>query len=178
DTPFLKAWSIEDQTFRDFGKPGAVVKEISERWICTELDGDLEFYDPETFEPLPGDALRKELTVMEVIAEDGKRLPVKKLSDGRLAGVRGQEYFIVDRVSDVPQYIRIPTDPPATQIHTLTTDEQGNVWGSSAFGQTIFRYNPKDGTVWNSPAVCNAGGEVYGMCFVQGRLFMSAYVGG
>ncbi|RIE05075.1 NHL repeat-containing protein [Cohnella faecalis] len=73
---------------------------------------------------------------------------------------------------------RIPVPAPATAIFTLQSDGQGRIWGASGFGQTIFRLDPASGKSWSSSSVCNAGGEVYGMQFAGGRLFLTAYVGG
>ncbi len=72
----------------------------------------------------------------------------------------------------------IPAERPATRILTIVSDERGRIWGSSGFGQTIFRYDPPTGEVWNSQVVCDSGGEVFGMAFAGGKLFMSAYSGG
>ncbi|GBF76206.1 hypothetical protein PA598K_04657 [Paenibacillus sp. 598K] len=101
-----------------------------------------------------------------------------ELADGRRAGVRGQDYYIRRPEATAGGYRRIPTEAPSTLVHTLAVDEQGHVWGASAFGQTICRYDPRTGELWNSSAVCNGGGEVYGMVFAAGRLYLSAYAGG
>ena len=79
------------------------------------------------------------------------------------ACLAGQEYFIEDEAGK-RVYHRIPFDPPETEIHaSLVIDSKGDVWGPCSFGQTIFRYSPSDGSAWNSLAVCNQMGEVYGM---------------
>jgi hypothetical protein len=179
ETLFLKAFHIASGTFRDFGKPGYTVREATAEFVCIEKDGDLQFYDSATFEPLAdAEGLRKKLSVRAIELPNGQSCRIVRLPSGRLAGVRGQEYFVLDRPDDKPVLRRIPTDAPPTRIHTLAADEAGRIWGSCGFGQTIFRYDPADGSSWNSSSVCNAGGEVYGLQFYGGKLFMSAYVGG
>jgi sugar lactone lactonase YvrE len=178
DEPFLKAWSMETRTFFDFGTPGAVVREVTPEFICTEKDGQLEFFDPKTFERLDDAGLESKLSHRHSTLPNGQRIPVKPLANGRFAGVRGQDYFVIGGLEEVPVLKRIPVPAPPTGIHTLTSDEEGTLWGSCGFGQTIFRYNPRTGEYWNSSSVCNAGGEVYGMVFLDGKLYMSSYVGG
>lgn len=177
DEPFLKAFHIDSRTFRDFGTPGFVVREVTDEFICTAKDGRLEFYDPRTFERLPDDGLGEKLKTIETTLRNGKRHRAIELANGRFAGVRGQDIYLIDSLDETPELMRIPVEAPATGIHTLVSDEQGRLWGSCGFGQTIFRLNV-DGSEWNSSSVCDAGGEVYGMVFQGGKLFMSSYVGG
>jgi sugar lactone lactonase YvrE len=178
DSVRLRAYSISSGTFADFGSPGFTIKEIAPDFICTENNGVYEFYDPRTFEPLPAEPYLSRLTDTDFRLPNGKKQRVLPLANGRYAGVRGQEYFIVGSLRDTPELKRIPVPAPATMIHTLIAGEDGKIWGSCAFGQTIFFYDPADGSYWNSPAVCDSGGEVYGMQFVGTRLFMSCYAGG
>jgi hypothetical protein len=178
DVPFLKAFHIESGTFHDFGTPGFVVKEVQDTFICTSKGEELEFYDPQTFERLDASGLEEKLTHKQLTFPNGKKIRAIPLADGRFASIRGQDYVIVDDLDQAPELKRIPVPAPATRIHTITADAEGNIWGSCGFGQTIFRFNPADGTYWNSSSVCDHGGEVYGMRFVEGRLFLSAYVGG
>ena len=72
----------------------------------------------------------------------------------------------------------IPAQRPATHILTIVADSSGNVWGSCAIGLTIFRYDPHSGRYWNSQQVGDRGGEVYGMRFIDGKLFLSSYARG
>ena len=100
------------------------------------------------------------------------------LKNGRIAGVAGQEYFIENEKGE-REYSRIPFEPPTTVMHkSLVLDDNGDLWGPSSFGQTIFRYSPADGSSWNSLGVCRRMGEVYGMVSLNGRLFMACYAGG
>jgi hypothetical protein len=177
DTPFLKAWHIETGECRDFGEPDAAVREATDEFVCTEKDGKLRFYDPKTFEPIEDDGtLAGKLTVNEMTV-DGRHFSGVRLKDGRLAGVNGQQYFIADR-SGALSLRPIPTPAPPTHIHSVVAAPDGKLWGASGFGQTIFSYDPKTGTYWNSMKVCNAGGEVYGMAFVGEELYLTAYAGG
>ncbi|RAV20904.1 hypothetical protein [Paenibacillus contaminans] len=186
DTNGLKAYRIEDGIFSDFGEPGATIKEINEQFICTEANGVMAFYHPQTLEPLEAGGLEGRLSPKEVLLRNGQNVSVIKLKSGKLAGFRGQDYFIADAPaaeSDCEKPIdielrKIPAEAPVTEIFALVPDGRGQIWGASGFGQTIFSCNPENGQYWNSSSVSNHGGEVYGMVFVGERLFMSAYAGG
>ena len=171
----LSAWDVETRTWRRFGPSGAhnvQIEEANDRSIRVIADGKRSLYDAATLKLLSSE-------VPPPFQDDrwqvypGARLPTP-LRDGRIFVVRGQDYYLVNG-EPRPPLRPIPTERPPTRILTLTADAQGRLWGSSGFGQTIFATN---GTTWNSPMVCNQGGEVYGMAFAGGRLFMSAYSGG
>lgn len=175
DKPYLVAWDIDAKSFKtvdtyDPSKPIAM-KEINDKFICLSSGDDLFYYDSKTLEPID----KAKTQNLHVNSKPGR---VKVLRDGRIIGVRGQDYFIKQNADDKPQYIRIPTPAPATHIHTITCESKGTIWGACGFGQTIFKYEPKDGSYWNSSIVCNNGGEVYGMAFVENKLFLTAYSGG
>lgn len=171
----LTLWDIERGQRRRFGRPGAQVRAVTDTFICTETDGQLNFYDTVTFEPMA--ARTDQLPVEPTLPYSGVR-HVLTLQDGRLFAVRGQEYFVTDGTEAQPPLRPIPTPRPPTRIHTITAAPDGKIWGSSGFGQTIFSYDPASGEHWNSSAVCDQGGEVYGMAFAGDRLFLSAYSGG
>jgi hypothetical protein len=186
----LGAWSIETGSIRRIGRPGAKMSRITDKYICTVNEDEYEYYDLKTFGRIdPGDPRVREETEkwrehfenaglrVEKSIPSGSRFVVG-LADGSIAGIRGQEYFIIDGKSGELELGRIPAEAPATTILTITADERGNIWGSSAFGQTIFSYNPADNSYTNTPSVCESGGEVYGMQFCGGKLFMSSYAGG
>ncbi|MDG0813549.1 NHL repeat-containing protein [Cohnella rhizosphaerae] len=186
DTKGLKVYDIAKGTFQEFGRPEAEIREINDRFICTQTEGQLDFYDPRTLQPLDDAGLADQLKPSKITLANGQQLPFIELEDGRLASFRGQDYFIVDKPSnpqdyDTPQPIalaQIPAKAPVTEIFTLVEDPKGRIWGASGFGQTIFRFDPATGEYWNSSSVCNEGGEVYGMVFVGDRLFTASYVGG
>ncbi len=170
----LSAWNTTTRTWQRFGPPGARIEEANDRFIHIATDDVSIIYDVETLKPLynvtsttPGSEWKR---------YPGARLPTQ-LSTGETFVVRGQEYYLT-RGGKCSPLRPIPTGRPPTRILTLTADAQGQLWGSSGFGQTIFSYDPIGGATWNSPMVCDQGGEVYGMAFAGGRLFMSAYSGG
>lgn len=187
-------WDLAAGKGSRFGPPGARIREINPEWIAT-VSGHahgggekLDFFDSRTSAPIDGAALgiQERVGTREREVERDYGTPVKlvspgavrRLADGRGAAVRGQQIVYLARGGGGPRLVHIPTDPPATHILTITSDPEGRIWGSSGLGQTIFRYTPSDGTTWNSPSVCNGGGEIYGMRFAEGRLFLSAYAGG
>jgi hypothetical protein len=174
--PHLTLWDIRAGKARRFGRPGASVRQITPEFLCTVTDGKLDFYDPRTLEPIERD-LSDRLTPPWTPPYPGTG-PAQVLRDGRTFAVRGQEYLVASDGDQRPALKRIPTEPPATAILGLACAPDGTVWGSSGFGQTIFRHDPRTGGHWNSPGVCSRGGEVYGMVFAAGRLFMAAYSGG
>lgn len=100
------------------------------------------------------------------------------LEDGRLTGVRGQEYFIFENGTNTPILKPIPVEAPATGIMTILAGPDNKIWGATTLGQTIFWYNPDNGEYFNSQVVCDGGGEVYGMKFIGNKLYLAAYAGG
>ncbi|NSW89460.1 MAG: hypothetical protein HPY74_02060 [Firmicutes bacterium] len=182
----VAAWDIETCTVKEFGKEGAIIKEANADFVCTETRGELDFYHPYTLEPLCKDTYASKLEKLlkdRNITDD--RIPsdkgigrMLKLKEGKLFGIRGQEYFILNKNDRHLKLERIPVEAPATGILTITSDPYNRIWGSSNFGQTIFCYNTDDGKYWNSSTVTNNGGEVYGMRWAEGKLFMSCYAGG
>lgn len=182
DTPFLRVWDIATEAFSDLGAPGEAIKQITDLFICTVQGETLRFYDTVTLKPVEGpqaEAWERQLHADVMAVNETIRVNYITLADGSKAGVKGQNYFIQSPGDGEPLTFRpIPVLAPPTRIHTLISDEGGVLWGSSGFGQTIFRYDPHDGSFWNSGAVCNAGGEVYGMAFVRDELYMTAYAGG
>ncbi|MCC9075119.1 hypothetical protein FKZ61_003195 [Litorilinea aerophila] len=171
----LALWEIATGKVRRFGRPGAQVRAITDRFLCTESEGELAFYHLENLAPMAGDASLLPAESPPPYGGTRHRIP---LADGRIFAVRGQEYYVMAPGEVRPQLRPIPTPRPPTRIMTLVADEQGRLWGSSSFGQTIFCYNPTSGETWNSQVVCDQGGEVYGMAWRNGRLFLSAYAGG
>ncbi|NQX60147.1 hypothetical protein [Paenibacillus qinlingensis] len=174
---FLMAYDMQKGEFQSVDAPGYTVREANSSFICLEKGTERLWYDAASFQRIP-DLDPACLRINEITLPNGQSCSVIALANGRYAGVRGQDYFILEGLSDVPELQRIPSDPTPTRIFTLMTDANGQVWGSSGFGQTIFRYDSVRDEAWNSATVCNAGGEVYGMVTVGERLYLSAYVGG
>lgn len=187
DTCGMKAYRIDNGEFIEFGAPGSQIKWVTSKLVCAESeDGELFYYDASTLRPLTEAVPAQLIPRLSVTLPNGQSIPVRQLAGNRLAGVRGQEYFMVDVAEQSEGYEGpfdvvlkpIPVEAPPTAIFTLQSDGKELLWGSSGFGQTIFSFNPVGGTFWNSPSVCDAGGEVYGMQFIRDRLFLSSYVGG
>lgn len=181
-----KVYRIASGEFIPFAGPGEEIQEVCNEFVCTKKDERLRFYDPQTLQELDPEGMEKRLSLNAIKLVNGQKVSVKRLPSGKLAGVRGQDYFIVDAPASAAEWQqpvdvelrRIPAEAPPTAIHTLQMDAAGNVWGASGFGQTIFRLNPENGQFWNSPAICNRGGEVYGIVSTNDKLFFSSYVGG
>lgn len=186
-------WDLAAGTGSRFGPPGARVKEITPDWIATVTGGahqggeeKLDFFDSRTFAPLDPAALRArvgegERAVERDFGKAASLVPpgsVRRRADGSGVAVRGQEIVLLTKGASRPRLLPIPTPAPPTRILTIVSDSEGRIWGCSGLGQTIFRYTPGTGEYWNSPAVCDNGGEVYGMRFSGGKLFLSAYAGG
>lgn len=186
NTEGIKAYHLDSGRFSDFGQPGDKIKEVNSEFICLENKGQLSFYDAGTLQPAAAHLYENKLPKTHIRIGNGEYCSFIRLSDGRLAGVRGQDYFITDAPENDEGYSkpmpvklkRIPVDPPPTTIMSLTHDAQGKIWGSCGFGQTIFSFDPRSKKYWNSAAVCSNGGEVYGMVFVKKKLYLSSYVGG
>lgn len=190
DTKGMKAYRISDGQFIEFGSPGEQIKWVTGKLVCTEQENgnELAYYDAAAaLQPVDCGAIHEsDIPLLTLTLPGGQTVPIKVLGGNRAAGVKGQEYFIADLPPDSascaePMEVdlkRIPVEAPATAIFTLQSDGKELLWGASGFGQTVFSFNPSTGAFWNSPSVCNAGGEVYGLQFIDNRLFMSAYVGG
>jgi hypothetical protein len=153
--PHLALWSMETGEFRRFGRPGAAVSRITDEFIGTQTGGEVEYYDLRTLERLsrPPDPPKPTPTPCPQ-PYPGTQGPLR-LSDGRCVGVRGQEYFIGgdEAGAGLPPLRPIPVPRPTTHILTLIADDEGGLWGSAGFGQTIFRYDPATGESWNSQVV-------------------------
>lgn len=171
----LTLWDTRTQTACPFGRPGAKVKAVTGEFLCTETDGELDFYDATTLQPIA--AAPDRLSTEPTLPYSGSR-HVLALQDGRTFAVRGQDYYLLAGSDPRPPLHPIPTPKPPTRIHTITVAPDGTVWGACGFGQTIFSCHPQTGAYWNSGVVCDQGGEVYGMAFARDRLFLSTYSGG
>jgi hypothetical protein len=201
----ITAWDIQKEETVCFADHGSFIREISNDYICLEDKNELFFYSAEDLKPIDKMIPEKLLSPVNVLWERGKQLNglyseplisswlisnnikpqgktrlffVKELPDGRKIGIRGQDYFIYNENDPHPKLIKIPATPPVTEIMTIVSDKDSNIWGSCNFGQTIFKYDPATGENWNSPIVSDYPGEVYGMCFVGDLLFLTAYANG
>lgn len=169
------AYDLATGERRRVGPPGAWVREATAEFVCLTTPQGPEFYAPDTWERLPDLSDRLSPSLPAPFSLTGL---AARLSDGGLVGVRGQDLAHLPPGESAARVVPIDAPRPATRIHTLVQDDRGGLWGASAFGQTIFSYDPATGATWNSPAVTAISGEVYGMVWVGGQLFMSCYCGG
>ncbi len=106
----------------------------------------------------------------------GRILALSKKNE--VLGVRGQDYFCIAPGETSLNLKRIPGDPAPRPSLFLRMDEQGLLWGGPHFGQTLFSFEPKTRTEKNTGAVCDSGGEVYDVAFLNGKVYAVAYAGG
>ncbi len=114
--------------------------------------------------------------IVDVDLRGGRIVAVAK--DGTLLGVRGQSYLTI-RPDDKEPVIRpIPAEAKGRPILFLEADSAGRLWGGPHFGQTLFHYDIRTGKTINTDAVCDGGGEVYDVTFVDGLVYAASYSGG
>lgn len=189
-------YDIDKKTFTKFGVMGDEIKEATKDYIMSlNFDGTYRFYDPYTFElidePVDKNVLDFSkiknpavLAKLETIKNPpyAELLPggtaghMHTLKDGRVIGIKGQDYFIIE--NNKIKFDRVPVVPPPTALMTLAVDPDGLVWTATGLGQTICWYNPKTKEYWNSSVITPNGGEVYGICPYDGKVFFSTYSGG
>ncbi len=175
--PHLAIWDLASGRWQRFGEPGDAVHHVGEEVFCLMRGGQRVFYDSRSLQPLAGDHSDRLAPPPASSRYPGTQWAVR-LGDGRAFVVRGQEYYLDDGGDAPPRLLPIPARPPATHILTIAADAHGRIWGSSGFGQTIFRFDPATGESWNSPVVTFSSGEVYGIAPVGERLFLACYSGG
>jgi streptogramin lyase len=98
--------------------------------------------------------------------------------DGTLLGVNPPDYWLVKPGSSEVEYRRVPVESGPRETHFLEVAPDGKLWGGPTFGQTVFWLDPKTKKYENTRQVCSSGGEVYDATFVNGKVYMVAYVGG
>ncbi|MCC6443967.1 MAG: hypothetical protein IT210_10995 [Armatimonadetes bacterium] len=97
---------------------------------------------------------------------------------GELLGVRGQDYFVI-KSGDRDLALRpIPVEGRGRPTLFLEADPQGVLWGGPHFGQTLFSLDPKTKKTVNTGVVCDSGGEVYDVTFLDGKVYTASYAGG
>lgn len=97
---------------------------------------------------------------------------------GELLGVRGQDYFVIQPGDTQVTLKPIPVDSAPRPTLFLRLDKKGRLWGGPHFGQTLFWMDTRTGKAVNTGTVCNSGGEVYDVAFVNGKVYAVAYAGG
>ena len=98
-------------------------------------------------------------------------------SEGRILGVRGQDYFVASPGDSDVRLRRIPAESRGRPSHFLVADDTGKLWGGPPFGQTVWSYELGTGEIQNTGAVVDSGGEVYGAVAVGGKLYTASYAG-
>jgi len=188
----ISVWDIETKTYKPFGGKPEQVTDLTDNLLVTEFNRDrYNFYNVHTQELI--ESVRKDSIsdlsaiknnhVAEYIKKMTKTeysdlikggLKPKRLKSGLSFGIfRGQEYYTIENNKLLIK--KIPVEAPPTEIFALTYDGKGNLFGASGLGQTIFKYNIELGHYENTSMVCEHGGEVYGMRFVNDLLYLTAY---
>ena len=117
------------------------------------------------------------LTLMcDIDLRGGRLLAASK--DGKLLGVRGQDYFVINPGDTTLTLVPIPGEVMPRRTHFLKCDPEGRVWGGPTFGQTLFYLDPATKVANNTGQVCDGGGEVYDVTFWKGKTYAAAYSGG
>jgi outer membrane protein assembly factor BamB len=97
---------------------------------------------------------------------------------GDLLGVRGQDYFVIKPGDKTLRLRPIPVEGRGRPTLFLKADDQGRLWGGPHFGQTLFYCNLRSRKVVNTGVICDAGGEVYDVTFLDGKVYAASYAGG
>lgn len=98
--------------------------------------------------------------------------------DGRMLGVRGQDYFVLKKGDRRLNLRQIPAESSPRETHFLRLDDRNRLWGGPTFGQTLWWMDLLTGRTVNTSTVCNSGGEVYDVAFRNGETYAVAYAGG
>ncbi|HZO89332.1 MAG TPA: hypothetical protein VFB38_13445 [Chthonomonadaceae bacterium] len=98
--------------------------------------------------------------------------------NGALLGVRGQDYFVLQPGETTLRLRPIPVEGRGRPTLFLKADAQGRLWGGPHFGQTLFSYDTRTGKAVNTGVICDAGGEVYDVAFLHGKVYAASYSGG
>lgn len=99
-------------------------------------------------------------------------------SRGEVVGVRGQDYFVI-KPGDTDLSLKpIPVESGPRPTMFLRVDGRGRIWGGPHFGQTLFWMDPATKEVTNTSTICDAGGEVYDVTFLNGKVYAASYAGG
>jgi hypothetical protein len=98
--------------------------------------------------------------------------------NGRIIGVRGQDYFMMRPGDARFEPLPIPGKPSPRTIFFLHADAAGRIWGGPPYGQTLFWMDPATKKVVNTATISDSGGEVYEVAFLDGVTYAAAYAGG
>lgn len=114
--------------------------------------------------------------VADLYLHSGRVLGVTK--DGEIIGIRGPDYFVLKPGATKLELKPIPVESDPRPTHFLRCAPNGMLWGGSTFGQTLFWLDPKTRKYENTSIISNAGGEVYDVTFLDGKVYSVAYVRG
>jgi hypothetical protein len=191
----MVSWDIEGEKYTKFGNEGTMVKEANEHFVCgiNDKSKELYFYDPYTLEQIEDVVNYEKMNLANIKnpyildylrnfkytgEHGGPNVRKPKWDPAEVkCGVAGQSYYI-EQPDGSREYKRIPVEAPPTAILTVAYDGKGTIWGSSGLGQTIFSYNINTGEYNNTLEVSTFGGEVYGICPIEDRLYLTSYCGG
>ncbi len=158
--------------------PGCRIIRATEQVIILDTPAGEKTVDAKTFEEV------SDIYTAPEILENDYRLPVPsgfllKTSKGKLFGLCGQRYFIIDKNDIKPTFYNIPGSPPATEIFAMTVDDEGMIYGATGLGGTMFTYDPKTNQYYNSDILtARAGGEAYGVVAHEDKVYFTLYSGG
>jgi len=103
---------------------------------------------------------------------------IGSLRDGRIVGVRGQSYFIVDEGTHKLRLTDIPVKTHARPPLFIKADRQGKIWGGPWFGQTLFHYDVRTHEVVNTDVMSDEMGEIYDIAFADNVVYAVSYPDG
>src|SRR5690606_10261284 len=92
--------------------------------------------------------------------------------DGRIVGIRGQQYYVVAPGDKQQNFMRIPVESKPRPPLFLSYDPKGRLWGGPHFGQTVFVHDLKSDETTNTQVVTQRGGEVYDVAFANDHAYM------
>ena len=191
--PETYIFDINTRQFKQIFCPHEYAEMVTDEIVVTSgIDGRLNFYDVDTLELLEGSLdsnaledstnpaviryLEKSSNPYERMLPYKQDCHMKTLKDGRVVGIFKQQIFII-KDNDIAFY-NVNATPMPMMIHALSIDENGLLWFASADGQAMGYYDPKTGKTWNSNAITNSPGQIYGIVSYGGKLYFTTYVGG
>ena len=98
--------------------------------------------------------------------------------EGDLLGIRGQDYFRIRPGATELELKPIPTESGPRNLLFLKLDSRGRIWSGPPFGQTLSLLEPDRRQFANTRTICDAGGEVFDVAFLDHRVFAVTYSGG
>jgi hypothetical protein len=120
--------------------------------------------------------------------EEGERLveiskstipfPQKELPDGRQFGVVDNQILRIQNVSTKEKKeIPLQYEASGAYIFVVGLGPDGRIYGSSMLPLRLFVYDPKNGLLINLGKAAYAGGEIYSMGVLNGKLYLCSYPG-